>query len=116
MENLQTSNEAHVLPIINQYLEVFNKPKIDKLDDLPEIEKTLFENDKLKSIVNDNIEELKNKFGPKDISYYDRNKMKHYPFILFKKMLELSGNPIKIKPKNKTLGKGQFQRYSVVCL
>jgi hypothetical protein len=113
-QNLSKSEIA--LKVINKYLVVFDKPIINDLKDLPQIEKSLFEKEELKKVVNDHIEDLKNEFGAKQISYYDRDRLKNYPFIMFKKLMKENKLPLKAKKPLINLGNGNFKQkfvYSV---
>jgi hypothetical protein len=98
-QNLSKSEIA--LKVINKYLVVFDKPIINDLKDLPQIEKSLFEKEELKKVVNDHIEDLKNQFGAKQISYYERDRLKNYPLVLFKKLMQDNGVDVKLKPRMK---------------
>jgi hypothetical protein len=85
------------LVVVNEYLVVLGLDTIKNLTDLPKIEKSLFENIKLKNIVSKYIEQLKTLYGANEISYYERSRLKHYEYILFKKLYEVNGLHIKLR-------------------
>jgi len=101
------------LKIINDFFNVFKIDNIDKLDKMPKLEKTLFDKNKdaLDVIVEKYISNIHESYDPKNISYYDRKKIKNYPYTLFKKLYEC--NDIKIKTC-KQMSKTSTNNYSNV--
>lgn len=85
------------LMIINEYLTIFKCDNIDNLNKLPKIEKKLFDNHKveLDNVISRYIDKLHEIYKPKEISYYDRTKIKNYPYVIFKKLC--SCNKINLK-------------------
>lgn len=95
------------LIIINDFLHIFKKDSIKGLRELPKIEKILFEKNKiqLESIIEKHIDKLRQTYKSKEISLYDRKRLKNYPYTLFKKLYELNGIKLKIEQQNKLLDK-----------
>jgi hypothetical protein len=98
------------LVVVNEYLVVLGLDTIKELKDLPKIEKSLFENIKLKDIVSKYIEQLKTLYGQNEIKYYDRNRMKHYEYTLFKKLYELNNLSIILKRHVKYIDKDTYKK------
>ncbi len=87
------------LKIVNEFLIVFKIDVVDELQKIPHIEKSLFDDnkEKLDEIITKHTEELLKLYTVKELSYYNRNKVKNYAYPFFKR-LYLSNN-IKIKSK-----------------
>jgi hypothetical protein len=98
------------LVVVNEYLVVLGLDTIKNLTDLPKIEKSLFENIKLKNIVSKYIEQLKTLYGQNEISYYTRNIIKNYEYIIFKKILEHNGYKLKTLRKMESDDNGKYKR------
>jgi len=88
------------------------------LKELPKIGKTLFDNHKgeLDLIINKYIDKLHNEYRAKEISFYDRNRMKNYPYTLFKKLYKSNGikltyNSDKKQENNKIIPKNFIGLY-----
>jgi len=66
---------------------VFKINNIDKLDKMPKLEKTLFDKNKdaLDVIVEKYIGNIHESYDPKNISYYDRKKIKNYMNVMILK-------------------------------
>lgn len=96
MDNSQSGNNIDI-SFINKYLLIFGMVQIQTIDEIGELEKSLFDVniDKLKRIVDEYIEILKSKYGADKIGYYSRNTIKDYPRTLFLNVLKL--NNLKLK-------------------
>ena len=88
--------EQITLTVINEFLHVFKISSIKSLKELPKIEKILFENHKneLNLIIDKYIEKLHEHYHAKEISFYDRKRMRNYSYTLFKKLYESNGHKL----------------------
>jgi hypothetical protein len=108
------SKQNLVLTIINKYLEIMDKEQIQKIEDLPQIEKSLFINKKIGKYIKDNIENWKLELGTKEISYYERDRLKNYNLVLFKKLIQSCDLEPKSKYTLKSTTKNNFERVPIL--
>jgi hypothetical protein len=100
------------ISFINKCLVIFKMDQVQSLDEIVELDKSLFDvnNEKLKLVVNEYVDILKTKYGANKVGYYSRNTIKDYPRVLFFDVLKL--NNIKLKGSFKTVrqDKDTFKR------